>query len=89
MAKRFRTEYSNYVEGSMTSGVAYFDTLAEAKADSAEHHHYRIVDTKVNAEILVGGNTPSYEHFGGATPDEVVEEPVAEETPKKTKKSSK
>lgn len=89
MAKRFRTEYSNYAEGSMSSGVAYFDTLAEAKEDAATHHHYRIVDTKVNAEVLVGGNTPTQEQFGGPTPDEVVEEPVAEETPKKTKKSSK
>lgn len=89
MTSRFRLEYSNYSANNMTNGVSYFDTLQEAKADAENHHHYRIVDTKVNAEVLLGGKSPETEHIDAEaeiTPAEVV---VEDEAPKKSKKKTK
>lgn len=68
MAKRFRLEYSDYSANIMRNGVSYFDTLKEAKETASSHHHFRIVDTKVNAEVVVGGKTPDAEQVDVATP---------------------
>lgn len=67
MAKRFRLEYSDYSANIMKNGVSYFDNLKSAKESGAAHHHYRIVDTKVNAEVEVGGKSPTVEQVSSTT----------------------